>query len=127
MDAARLLELAADRIERVGWTQGMAARDADGRYVDDWSPVAAAYSAAGAISASSADQPLEQRRRLRIEAAHALYRSIPELAPHDRAAVVSAVHDWQDSPGRSRAEVTAALRRAAAQLRGRRNADQPAP
>lgn len=120
MDAARLLELAADRIERVGWRQGVSDANADARYVADSSPVAAAYSATGAIAASSQDQPLEQRRRLRIEAAHALYRSIPELAPHDRAAVVSAVHDWEDAPGRSRDEVTAALRRAAAQLRGRR-------
>ena len=121
-DAARLLELAADRLQRCGWTQHAAARAEDGAAVEPTSSAAAAYSAAGAIVASSpaiADDP-DQRRSARIDAVAALYRSIPELAPHDRRAVVSAVHDWQDAPGRSREQVIRAMHRAAAQMRGRR-------
>ena len=121
-DAARLLELAADRLQRCGWTQHAAARDSAGAAVEPTSSAAAAYSAAGAIVASSpavANDP-DQRRSARIDAIAALYRSIPELAPHDRRAVVTAVHDWQDAPARSRAEVVAAMHRAAAQLRERR-------
>lgn len=97
MSAQEVLLRAADRVER-GWTQGAQARDEYDCGVPSTHPSAVCWCAIGAIC---------------VEAR-------PDWRGYDRAMLalsavlgVGGVARWNDEPGRTAAEVAAAMRKAA--------------
>jgi hypothetical protein len=105
---ADVLERAAARVER-GWTRGHYARDARGRRASPRGRVAVAWCAEGAIAAEygmpSAEGPA-------YDAFLALSKLLRSVSPGAKS-----VYDWNDAPGRTQAEVVAALREAARRAR----------
>lgn len=99
MSPAEVLRKAADLIEPEGaWTQGHGARDEDGAPITSSSEAAVCWCAFGAIW-------------------HAQGRMIIGETPAEAALgkVIGGarIDDWNDAPGRTQAEVVAALRKAA--------------
>ena len=95
MTPAEIMDGAADLIERTGWTQAVDARDANGGEVDIDSPRAVCFCMGAALfSASKGPLPPESCRLFE-----------------------QPVHTWNDAPGRTKAEVLAALRDGAAKWR----------
>lgn len=98
---AQILNAAADLIEKPGaWTQETFARDATGRRVDMWSEDAKCF------CVSSAIQRVEGRFR------RGAWNKFDGLT---RQRGFRHMADWNDHPGRTQAEVVAALREAARQ------------
>jgi hypothetical protein len=92
------LNRAADIIEQTGWTQGAFAIDAAGNPVTALSPTATCYCTIGAIRKAAGGHT---RVIARANAALCEHLGIRDTA------------DWNDTAGRTREEVVAALRGAA--------------
>lgn len=101
MNVAEILNKAADLIEPEGaWTQGALARGPDGFGTEsEIPPNAVCFCAEGAIQASSGrgNHSLEKRA----------FDALRKVLPTDF------IHEWNDKPCRTQAEVVAALRAAA--------------
>ena len=90
-----LLNLAADLIEQKGWTQGAMALDAAGTPTKALSPDAVCYCTLGALAKAAGGHE-------RVEG-----RLVSTLAKQLK---VYSIVDWNDTPGRTKEEVIAALR-----------------
>jgi hypothetical protein len=93
-----------------GWCQGADARDARGRTVEPWQPEARRWSLLGAIVAETEPARLETGLLREVE----LRRALQALAT---VVCSESLDEWNDEPGRTQAEVIAALDSAAARLR----------
>jgi len=103
---AEVLEAAADLLEKPGaWTQNEFARDAVGRVVYPTSTLATCWCVRGAIAAVNEEEDDHAANTRNWKAAAKL------LGFHD----VHDIEQWNDTPGRTQAEVVAALREAARQ------------
>lgn len=104
---ADILDRAADLIAPEGaWTQGALARCEDGTaYVDELPPDPTCFCAEGAIQSANGRRGAKSERA----AFDALRRVIP----------TDFIHEWNDRPTRTQAEVVTALRRAAAAERAK--------
>lgn len=105
-EIADVLERAADKVSPEGtWTQDEFARDETGKpLAGGWSAGAACWCAMGAVEAVLG--------RKAASAGLALYIDFVETAARTPSLVA-----WNDAPGRTQAEVVAALRDAAALAR----------
>lgn len=83
-----------------GWTQYAAARDAAGHPIEPEHPAATCWCAYGAIRAAYSGVAI-------IDAFDRLRKVI-----NGSSAVLHAIHSWNDTASRTRAEVIAALREA---------------
>ncbi len=104
---ADVLDRAADLIEPEGaWTQGVSARDADGRACDNsLAPTAVCWCAVGAIGTAVASLHAYDPSPYKVEGA--------ATAALARVASSASVIIWNDAEYRTQAEVVAALREAA--------------
>lgn len=103
---ADVLNAAADLLDKPGaWTQNEFARDAAGRAVYHTSSLATCWCARGAIAAVNDEEDDHTANNRNWKAAAQL------MGFHD----VHDIEQWNDAPGRTQAEVVAALREAARQ------------
>jgi hypothetical protein len=106
---SEILTKAADLLEKPGaWTKFEFARDAAGRAVYQTSSLATCWCARGAIAAVNEEEDDHTANNRNWKAAAQL------MGFHD----VHDIEDWNDAPGRTQAEVVAALRTAASQAEG---------
>ena len=110
MDAEAVLLSAADLLDREGaWTQAFVARDAEGWEIDPYNNSAVQWSAVGAIAHVTGIAGYWLAGEARCLLVHTIAsdgydvpRSVPDV-----------IKRWNDTRGRTREEVVAALRRAA--------------
>lgn len=102
------LDRAADVLEQNEWIQGRFARDIDGDVVDSGSRKAVKFCVLGAIFHVSG------HGRYASKSVHARFHALADqLESHLKHPVIS----WNDDPARTKEEVVAALRGAAAAFR----------
>jgi hypothetical protein len=105
-DTADVLDRAADLILQKGWTQEVHARDESGDSDFVTADSAVCFCALGAISAAYGSDPSDETG---VDAQFHLRKVLPAYA---------SIPDWNDDPVRTKDEVVAKLREAAALTRG---------
>lgn len=94
-----VLHRAADLLEEFGWCQGYFAEDSAGEWVEEDDAAAVAFCASGALLRAMADLNAPYMR-----STNELLKTPPGF---------SHTPEWNDAPGRTKAEVVACLREAA--------------
>lgn len=105
----------ARRLVADGWTQGAHARDEAGLEVPSWSEEARSWSLLGALLSSwhRQDSKEDQDVVAHLIDAHALGQATEVLGD---VVGTASLEQWNDSPGRSQAEVIGAFERALTRL-----------